>query len=610
MEISRLSLTEPSLNLVRNAAGRWNLETVLERAEQTHVAPTSKNKTEVRPGFPYIEASLARINFKFGPEKKPYTLTEADFSVWQDSENTWGMRLKARPVRTDFNVSDTGTVRVQGSWQRAAGLRDTPLQFLVQWENSQLGQATTLFYGSDSGWRGSITVSASLTGTPADLAVQGSAAVDDFRRYDLDGGGPLRLAVQCDAHYAPLEQKVSGLSCQSPIAGGFAALQGDISGYGNSRAYRLKFSAENVPMQSLVAFARHTKKNIPEDLAAVGMLDAAFQFERESPPDGPQITWSGEGETRNFAVSSVLTGTNLLLNKVPFSVSAGVARDLRNGSHRARPAWAQIATGPHLEIGPFKLPMGKSAAVVVSGWSSGSDYAFSIQGDAGLRRLLQLARNVGLPAAQPRADGMAKVDLQVAGSWSAFSAATTLGEAQLRSVHAEVRGLNEPLEIASANLVLTPNEVEAKSITASLAGSTWHGSMTMPRGCAGQAQCLVRFDLHADTIATDEWSALLGSHPRNGPWYRLFSSSLQPGTSFPLVLHATGQVTAARVLLQQLTASQVSANVELENGVLHLSDLQADVLGEDMPASGRRTSRRSRQSTEEAARSRMSIWNS
>ena len=52
LEISRLSLTEPSLNLVENSAGHWNLENLLERADRTPVAPTSKSKKEIRPGFP------------------------------------------------------------------------------------------------------------------------------------------------------------------------------------------------------------------------------------------------------------------------------------------------------------------------------------------------------------------------------------------------------------------------------------------------------------------------------------------------------------------------------------------------------------------------------
>ena len=166
LEIARLSLTEPSLNLVRNSEGRWNLEKLVERAASTPVAPTAKTRSEVRPGFPYIEADHGRINFKFGQEKKPYTLTEANFALWQDSENAWGIRLKAQPMRTDFNLSDTGVLEVDGSWQRSANLHETPLQFTVQWEGAQLGQVTKLTLGQDKGWRGAVRLSATLTGTP------------------------------------------------------------------------------------------------------------------------------------------------------------------------------------------------------------------------------------------------------------------------------------------------------------------------------------------------------------------------------------------------------------------------------------------------------------
>src|SRR2546430_1882018 len=154
LQISRLSLTEPSLNLVRDRQGRWNLENLLERAAQIPVAPTKKASTEVRPGFPYIEADRGRINLKLEQEKKPYALMAADFALWQESENVWGMRLKAQPVRMDFNLTDTGTVSVNGSWQRAATLRQTPLQFTMEWTDAQLGQVSKLVSGKDQGWRG------------------------------------------------------------------------------------------------------------------------------------------------------------------------------------------------------------------------------------------------------------------------------------------------------------------------------------------------------------------------------------------------------------------------------------------------------------------------
>src|SRR5580704_10330981 len=42
LEIARLELTDPSLNLVHVPAGRWNLEALLERTAHHPLAPTGK----------------------------------------------------------------------------------------------------------------------------------------------------------------------------------------------------------------------------------------------------------------------------------------------------------------------------------------------------------------------------------------------------------------------------------------------------------------------------------------------------------------------------------------------------------------------------------------
>jgi AsmA protein len=144
LEIANLSATEPSINLVRNNEGRWNLASLLARNAQIPVAPTAKSGSERRPAFPYLEASSARINFKIGQTKKSYALTDAEVALWQDSENSWGARLKADPVRTDFNLTDTGVIQIDAIWQRAASLQTTPVQIAVQWQKGQLGQVTKL----------------------------------------------------------------------------------------------------------------------------------------------------------------------------------------------------------------------------------------------------------------------------------------------------------------------------------------------------------------------------------------------------------------------------------------------------------------------------------
>ena len=566
LEIARLSLTEPSLNLVRNQAGHWNVESLLERTAHTAVAPTSKARGESRPGFPYIEADDGRINFKIRQEKKPYALTGADFSLWQDSENSWGMRLRAQPVRTDFNLSDTGTLRVEGTWQRAATLRETPLQFGVLWDDGQLGQLTKLASGTDKGWRGSVQVSATLTGTPADLAVKASGSLQGFRRYDILSGSNFPLTARCSGTYSSVDRTLSDLSCKTPVGNGAITLAGRIAGSESSPTYDLALALDQVPLQSMAALASHVKKDIPEDLAVSGKVDGDFHFLRAITPRRITLAWKGKGEAIDLRLGSRRNRTGLVLDRIAFAVSPA-----RAGRH--------ANAAPRVEIGPVKLDLGKPGPATLTGWFSDAGYHVQVQGTAQLQRLLALARTVGLPTPQPAADGAAKVDLQIEGGWSAFATPRAVGTVQLRGIRAAVRGLNEPLEIASANLLLSQHEVQVSKILVSFAGSTWRGSMAWPRPCLPFTECPIGFDLHTDKLATDDLGRAMRPVPGKRPWYRIFSSSPEPGIPFLAALHAAGTLHAGRVVIHKVTATQVSAAVLLEKGKLRLSDVNGNLFG-------------------------------
>ena len=66
--------------------------------------------------------------------------------------------------------------------------------------------------------------------------------------------------------------------------------------------------------------------------------------------------------------------------------------------------------------------------------------------------------------------------------------------------------------------------------------------------------------------------------PGKQPWYRFLSSPAQP-KPYLASIHAAGKLTAGRVLIHNLAANRVSAEVELEQGRLQLSKLRAEVLG-------------------------------
>jgi AsmA protein len=578
LEVSRLSLTEPSLNLVRNDQGHWNIESIVEHTEQTSVAPTGQKTALTQPAFPYIEADRGRINFKLGSEKKPLALSEADYAFWQDSDSSWGMRLKATPIRTDFNLSDSGILRASGTWQRAGRLRETPLQFTIQWDRAQLGQVTKLISGADRGWRGTVRTIVNLSGEPSDLQITGDASIEDFRRYDLVGGNALRLGTHCEGHYSSVNRDFHDILCSSPIGAGKITLRGDIQHLASPAIYALTVNADAVPMSAIVATARRAKKDLPADLVADGSLTFWASLRQEESARR-RLSLEGSGTTRGFKLQSVSTKTSLVLGGVPllFTVQPPpTERGQRTAQHPRGSEDSADANQPRLVIGPFRMdPM---PALAIRGVLTSTGYSFATTGDAEIKRLLLAARTLGLPGAPPVADGTAKLDLQMTGAWKGFAPVRATGTAQLKASHIELRALNGPVELAAATIRLQPDLVDVQSIAASLAGSHWKGSLSLPRGCLRISECPVSFDLQADEIVPERLR-LFADPSRPSPWYRFLNPAPTIGSPLLTQLHASGKLRAARLVLPNLTATHVASNITVDSGRLLLSDLTADVLG-------------------------------
>jgi len=586
LEIARLDLTEPSLNLVHAESGRWNLEALLERTAHTPLAPTGKAKSEPRPGFPYIEASSARINFKSGTEKKPYALTNADFSLWQDSENSWGVRLKAQPFRTDLNLNDTGLLQVSGTWQRADAVRNTPLHLSLEWSRAQLGQFTKLFTGNDQGWRGEVLLDVTLAGTPAELQIIGNSSIQDFRRYDIATGKALRLAAHCDGEYSSLDHAFHGFLCSSPVGGGSITLKGDM-GLPGSHNYGLLLTAENVPASAAVMLAQRAKSNLPEDLVAGGTVRGTFRIDEKAGTAARQF--GGRGEIAGFRLASAANKADIAAETVPFLLTAGDSWEsvARRPSRKDVPA-TPFPQGPRLEFGPFPVAVGRVVPAMARGWVNRSGYNISLAGEAVVPKALRVARIVGLPALQSATtEGTAQVDLLIAGSWagrgngiaSEFSAPQVTGTAKFRNLRIALRGVGGPIEISSADMQLLPEEVRVTKLNATAAGTTWTGSLTMPRGCGTPGACQMHFNLNANQIALGDLKEWVNPSPEERPWYLLAQRNTKTGPSFLANLRASGELTADRLQVQSLDATGVSAKVSLDSGKLQVSEFTADFLG-------------------------------
>ncbi len=576
LEIGTLDLDNPSLNLVRRSDGHWNIEELVERASRTNPAPTGKSRPEARPRFPYVEASSGRINFKLAEVKKAFAFTDADFALWLESETQWGIRIEARPVRTDVNISDTGTLTLEGRFQRASNVRDTPVYLKLSYSDGPLGQLTKLICGRDRGWRGTVRGSAVLTGTPASAAVTLDGQITDFRRYDIATGEALRLRTHCTGTYSASGDSLYDARCESPVGSGIVRVRGDAQNWG-ADGYDLDISGEHIPADRVVAFVRHAKKDLPPDLTASGEFGAAFTVRKSAA--APPI-WSGGGQTTALALHANVLKQDLQLGEVQFAVpsdqSSKAATRKRPGNRALQPA---TDTGFQLVVKPFPIPLGGASPATGSGEFTEDRYRLTLNGGAELGRLLNLAQAVGVGTPGVGLEGSAQMELQVAGSWMGFAEPYPSGKLQVSSATAELQGVTEPLLIDTASVALQNQQVTITAFSAGFSkGGQFNGSASFPVHCTGPENCVLQFDLRTQDASLTRINQLLNPAFGHQPWYHLLDIGRRHEDALAK-LRAQGRFSVLHLGLGEVTANNVNGSLELSSGKLRIHELRADLLG-------------------------------
>lgn len=594
LEIANLKLqnvadkTPPSLNLVY-ANGHWNVEPLLSRVEQVPTAPTSKKSPEQRSRFPYIEADSGRINIKIGPEKKPYTLINTDFAFWLASEDQWHVRLEGHPVRTDMNLSDTGTLKLEGDLRRASNLRDLPLKLQVSWQQIQLGQLSSLVMGYDKGWRGGLDLSLQLEGSPADLHITAEADLQDFRRYDITQREMLGVTTRCLGRY---DLNLLNFDCNTPIEGGGLRLTGGFAPQ-EPHDYDLSVALNRVPMASLATLARHARQGLPDDLSATGEVTAAFGFHAHG---GAASDWHGSGMTSNFLLQSALASKPIPVSAIRFHLgSPGTEDGAKNetkGASAILPAWATRKSGERkprarkpdlavqpqsLTIEPFSIQLGTPAALQAQVVLNARDYSLALKGTAPLDRLLELGKIGGFPSRVVNTTGTADIDLAVRGAWANSTPAKLTGAAHLQNITAKVPGIQNPLLLSVADVQFTDAEMVISHIAAQFEHSTvtFAGSVSTPLSCQAEPSCALQFDLHAATLSTADIATFLGLNQSR--WKLPFFSGSTPG-QFP-DFRAAGTLSLGTLKLVQLPVEKFVARLELADHALVVSRINGKVGG-------------------------------
>lgn len=588
LEISRISLDQASLNLVRNSAGQWSIDPILLRASQIPHAPTAQRHAGATPRFPYIEATDSRIDFKDGAEKKPFSLMNAEFAMWQAGGGEWRVRLKAQPARTDLplQLSDVGELDVAGSLRGAATLQALPVDLNVAWRNAQLGQVSELLTGQDSGWRGSLDVTGRIGGTPGDLRLNSTILIGNLRRQEFQPLSPVDVNATCSGEYLHGQRALHDLTCFLPVAPGHLLLTGNIHGFA-PRGADLQLEINHVPAQFPVTLLGLMRASV-QNATATGDINGAFRL-----VVGDQRVITGNATATGVSITNA--GGTWALPELHFAAAASTAPQ---GSHRARATRVGSASGgggavppPHgILLEPVSIRFGETAPLIAEGSVTRGGFTLHLAGPASMQRLTAPGATLGLlnhALAAAGKKGRAELNVTTSGAWLPPLAGSTEGLIATGVIH--VAGLQlrpaflpAPVAVDSADIAISPQAVTWRNAAIRYQGIALRGSLEHSEDCDQATPCPASFTLQAAALSGSAIEAALRGRQR-GFFDQLFAQAPSP---WPLL---EGTVQAKSFDLDRLQLHEATATVSVDQNGLTLKSVDASALGGTVHAAGAMT---------------------
>jgi len=599
-EFGTLSLSRPSLNLVRNPEGRWNLERWLPPAKINVPGglPAVYNVARAL-GAPAnhltrIDIDDGRVNFKIIDEKLPFALTSVAGVVEQVAPGRWQVQLEAAPWRSGVALQTAGTVFVRGD-VAGTSARLQPAQFHLHWSDGSLADLLRLFRGRDYGIRGEFALDAtaksgngpvaSASAPYGDWSFEIQARATEIHRWDLtERSDNPRMNVNLEgllnvATGKAIAHRIVVETTKSNLRGTASAT---ISA---NPSWEVRLDSAGVQAADLLNWYRAFQPDVDEAVAVNQYFTGAMTL-RGWPVQITDAAFSSEGGEA----------------KIP-----GISSPLRIGA---------IAGGRRrdtLTIEPFRVAYAPNAARGESAAATATGAA-----PAGKRRAAGEARgavNVGFTHDFAQRAGHISVDghldrvedaIRVAQAfgrmlnhgWELTGGATASlhwdwngvtprhwnGRVDVANAELQAAGLNQPLNLTKTSMVWKDGLRTATIADVDGLGANWSGSITEDPVTDLDGSAKWRFQLRADHLDATELDRWIGPRARPGWLQRMLPSLLggSPPSEAPnehaseLVrrINADGELRVDEFTMEKLKFQQVRAAGSLDD--LHLDVRDAD----------------------------------
>jgi uncharacterized protein involved in outer membrane biogenesis len=586
IEFGTMSFTRPSLILVRNAEGRWNLEGWLPPARPASTAGGPSGASAPKAQSTYhlqkIDFDEGRINFKQGAEKRPFAFTNVSGSVEQISPGRWQVKLEAQPWRSGVALQSTGILQVSGD-VAGTSARLQPAQLRLHWGKVSLADLFRLITGNDSGVRGEFALDGNASagiGPPApnappnawQFAVQARAL--NIHRWDLNerDDNP-RINVNMKGHWdvAVGEARAEELHMELPQShlAGSAVLQ-----TAGAPHWQAKFENMAVQAEDLLAWYRAFQPDVAEEVALHEFMRGSLSA------SGWPLHWD-EGALEGAPGSLQLPG-QMTSRLDPFHGA------IHNGKIDVEGLRVRFPT----QSTPSKAranPVGPENTVEASLTQDSLTHLGAIHLNlhlADTAPVFQLASAFGYPLNKGW-EYQGGVSGPLSWNWhKGFTDVRRNGSLELSKAKLQVAGLNEALKVEDARLEWKEGVRSAAIGKTDAFGAEWSGNIAETAESLAGDERNWRFQLHADHLDAAELDRWIGPRARPNWLQRLLPSLLgdanaNTARASELLrrVSAEGELTVDTLAVEKIKLAKASATLSVHGLHLDIRDAQAQWAG-------------------------------
>ena len=575
-EFGTMSLSKPSLILVRNSEGRWNLERWLPPAK-TNSGQSARVYGPPSPVAPVnrlekIKFEDGRVNFKDKEDKQAFAFTNVSGSVEQVSPGRWQLQLEAQPWRSGVSLQSAGTIRVRGDIAGTSA-RLQPAEISLHWSEASLADVFRLFRGQDYGMRGVFALDATAKSgggkeeQAGDWTFSAQGRATQIHRWDLtERTDNPRVNVNVKGLW---NTGTAGIVAeQIAVEGPRSNLRGmfELIG-GKTPSMELRMDSMGIQAEDLLAWYRAFHPDVAQGVTADqyftgGMLLRGWPLALESAAlssGGGIVSVPGFAEpVRIGSVSGGRERTALAFGPVRVALG-GEIRDVTSPKRRrVAPA---IDNAADLT---FTHDLGTQAGSI------------SIEGNFNkVEEFLKLSAALGQPLnhgweLSGQATAVTKWEWKkpFRGRWN--------GRIGFNKASLTVAGLNQPLKISEGALDWVDGQRVVRDMRVEGFGGMWTGQIEEAPTLEGENAAKWNFHLSVDQLDAAELDRWVGPRARPGWLQRLLPSLLggstpsTPASELVRRVSAEGELDVGQLTIEKLKLGQVHAR-----GALH--DLQLDV---------------------------------